>query len=68
MLIPVFPVTGVSAALSGIMLILATREEPGPSRRISIVFASVLVAAAIGITLVSLAVGSVELEMTVGRR
>jgi hypothetical protein len=64
MLIPVFPLTGVSAALSGIGLALAVREEPGRNRVIAMVLASVLLAA-VGITLLSLQAGSIELDRTV---
>jgi len=60
MLIPVFPITGVSAALSATGLILAIRETPGRNRIIAIVLASVLLAAAVGITLLSLQAGVLE--------
>ncbi|MET3143280.1 UNVERIFIED_ORG: hypothetical protein ABIB19_002887 [Arthrobacter sp. UYEF10] len=58
MLIPVFPFTGVSAALSGIGLLLAIREAPGRNRTITIVLASLFLVAAVGITLLSLQTGS----------
>lgn len=61
MLIPVFPMTGVSAALSAVGLALAIREAPGRNRVIAIVLASVLLVAAIGITLLSLQTGFTEM-------
>ena len=60
MLVPVFPITGVSAALSATALILALREAPGRNRIIAIVLASVLLGAAVGITLLSLQTGVIE--------
>ena len=61
MLIPVFPMTGVSAALSAAGLVLAIRESPGRNRVIAIVPASVLLQAAIGVTLLSLQTGFTEM-------
>jgi hypothetical protein len=58
MLIPVFPMTGVSAALAAAGLVLAIREERGRNRTIAIVLAAVLLVAALGITLLSLQTGS----------
>lgn len=61
MLIPVFPMTGVSAVLSAAGLVLAIREAPGRSRIISIALASVLLLVAVGITLMSLQTGFTEM-------
>lgn len=68
LLIPVFPITGVSAALSATGLILAIREAPGRNRVIAIVLASVLLGAAVGITLLSLQTGVIEPPPTVEPR
>ena len=57
MLIPVFPITGVSAILSAAGLVLAIREAPGRNRVNALVLASVLLLASIGVTLLSLQTG-----------
>lgn len=61
MLIPVFPITGASAALSATGLVLAIREAPGRNRVLGIVLASVLLVAAVGITLLSIQTGVTEI-------
>ncbi|MDQ0851586.1 amino acid transporter [Arthrobacter sp. B3I9] len=61
MLIPVFPMTGVSAVLSAAGLVMALREAPGRNRVIAIVLAAVLLVAAVGITLMSLQTGFTEM-------
>jgi uncharacterized membrane protein len=61
MLIPVFPMTGVSAVLSAAGLVMALREAPGRNRVIAIVLAAVLLVAPIGMTLMSLQTGYTEM-------
>jgi hypothetical protein len=60
-LIPVLPMTGVSAVLSAAGLVLAIREAPGRNRIVAIVLATVLLVAAIGMTLMSLQTGYTEM-------
>jgi hypothetical protein len=61
MLIPVFPITGASAVMSATGLVLAIREAPGRNRVLGIVLASVLLVAAVGITLLSIQTGVTEI-------
>lgn len=58
LLIPVYPFTAFSAALSGIALILSTREAPGRGRTITIIIGTALVLLAVLFTLMSLQTGT----------
>jgi hypothetical protein len=59
LLLPVYPFTAFSAALSGIALILSSREAPGRGKTITIIVGASLVLMAVLFTLMSLQTGTV---------